>query len=287
VPGAGPADPEAAVLANRLVGLADRAPCVEVTMGPAVLRAERPLHVAVVGGGPGLRLDGLEVAPGRVLPVAPGQRLALGPCRAGARSYLSVAGGLVAPSVLGSCATDTLSWTGPGRLAVGDVVGWAGQAGPLGGHLAPAGPAPATRVLRVVAGPHAEWFDPDALERLGHRRFLVQGASDRVGLRLVPEEGPGVSRRPEELPSGGMVTGAVQIPPDGHPVVLGPDHATLGGYPVLAVVVTADLGVAGQCRPGERVQLVPVSPHEARAALAERAHRLGAAVRGRYPVVPG
>ena len=84
-----------------------------------------------------------------------------------------------------------------------------------------------------------------------------------------------------------MVTGAVQVPPDGDPVVLGPDHATLGGYPVLAVVIRADRATLGQCRPGDRVELVPVSMDDADRAGRDLDRALAGAVVGHYPVLPG
>ena len=85
----------------------------------------------------------------------------------------------------------------------------------------------------------------------------------------------------------GMVNGAVQVPPDGRPVVLGPDHATLGGYPVAAIVITADRGKLGQCRPGDRVRFVPVTAADAVAARLPLDRSMAAAVVGRYPTAAG
>ena len=112
-------------------------------------------------------------------------------------------------------------------------------------------------VVRVVAGPHGERFVPDVLARLAGRRFRVGETSNRVGLRLETIEADGAqgdlaTHAPAELDSQGVVTGAVQIPPGGEPVVLGPDHATLGGYPVAAVVASVDHALLGQCAPGQR-----------------------------------
>lgn len=208
--------------------------------------------------------------------------------RAGLRAAVAVSGGLVVPAVMGSRATDTLSWTGPGPVRAGDELGLGSErhrAG-LADHLVPGAPAGAPRSLRVVAGPHREWFGADALARLVERDYVVDEASDRVGLRLralgVPAD---LGRRPGELESVGMVTGAVQVPPDANPVVLGPDHATLGGYPVLAVVIRADRGVLGQCRPGDRVRLEAVSMDEAERAGRSLDRWLGQAAVGRYPVL--
>ncbi|MGP8059574.1 MAG: 5-oxoprolinase/urea amidolyase family protein [Acidimicrobiales bacterium] len=288
VPVGGPADPTAHQLANRLVGNDPAATALEVTARGPTLLARSDLHVAVVGADPVLHLDGHEVGAGRVFPVRAGQRLAVGAVRAGLRAAVAVSGGLVVPAVMGSRATDTLSWTGPGPVRAGDELGLGSErhrAG-LADHLVPGAPAGAPRSLRVVAGPHREWFGADALARLVERDYVVDEASDRVGLRLralgVPAD---LGRRPGELESVGMVTGAVQVPPDANPVVLGPDHATLGGYPVLAVVIRADRGVLGQCRPGDRVRLEAVSMDEAERAGRSLDRWLGQAAVGRYPVL--
>ena len=277
---------------------------LEVTARGPVVRCVGtvPLHVAVVGADPLVTVDGREVGAGHVVPVGPGQRLAVGPVRGGLRAYVAVAGGLGVPAVLGSTGTDLLARLGPGPLVAGDALGLAGRPGPMADRLAPEGRravgAAARRVLRVLPGPHAEWFRPGVLEELAGAAWTVEPTSSRVGLRLRRAaeadagDGPGgagaagVWRRPGELDSQGMVTGAVQVPPSGEPVVLGPDHATLGGYPVAAVVIRADRWVIGQCRPGDEVSLEPVTPREAGLALA--AHRRAArAVTGRYPTAAG
>lgn len=291
VPRAGPADPVAHALANRLVGNPEGSAALEVTAAGPVLRARRDLHVALVGGGPAPLLDGLPVPVAGVVPLRAGQVLAIGPTTAGLRSTLAVEGGLSAPRLLGSASTDTLSWTGPGALAAGDeLVAGAGPARPLGGHLVddPTRPPAGPWTLRVLPGPHAGWFAPDALAALADRTFVVGADSDRVGLRLqVADGGPPLGRRAGELVTEGMVAGAVQVPPDGQPIVLGPDHATLGGYPVLAVVTVADLAVTGRCRPGDMVRLVPVGRPEADAARRALRRRLQGAVTGLYPRAPG
>lgn len=294
VPAAGPADALAHGLANLLVGNDPGATALEATARGPVLRnvAPVPVHVAVVGGDPAVLLDGREVGAGHVVPVAPGQRLAVGPVRAGLRAYVAVAGGLGMPAVLGSTGTDLLARLGPGPLVAGDVLGRAGRPGPMADHLAPAArralqaAGGGRRVLRVLPGPHPAWFHRDVLDHLASTTWTVEPTSDRVGVRLRPLGTPGVRRRPGELDSQGMVTGAVQVPPSGVPVVLGPDHATLGGYPVAAVVVRADHWVLGQCRPGEEVVMEPVTWRQAELALAAY-RRVALSVGGHYPTVAG
>jgi biotin-dependent carboxylase-like uncharacterized protein len=293
VPGSGPADPVAHELANRLVGNHPGAAALEVTVrGPTLRFAERAL-VAAVGGDPELELDGHWAGADRVVPVEGGQRLQLLGTRSGARSYLAVGGSLDAVGTMGSCATDILSGLGPPPLQAGDRLGIGDRPGPPADHvvwsrLAPRYPADGRYVLRVVVGPDHSWFAPGLEERLGSVRFAVEADSDRVGLRLAPLEPPGgLARRPGEVASKGMVTGAVQVPESGRPVVLLPDHATLGGYPVVAVVIRADLHLLGQCRPGDEVRFEPVGLDAAAAAFGALRRSVDGALEGRYPVTPG
>ncbi len=118
-------------------------------------------------------------------------------------------------------------------------------------------PAPPTElVLRVTPGPRDDWFTPEAVRTFTSRTYRVSSASNRIGLRT---EGPALERAlPGELPSEGMVLGAVQVPPNGRPVVFLADHPTTGGYPVIAVVRTADLPAAAQAVPGTPVRFVAV-----------------------------
>jgi allophanate hydrolase subunit 2 len=106
--------------------------------------------------------------------------------------------------------------------------------------------------IRVVPGPRDDWFAAGALELLCEADYMVTPASDRTGIRL---DGPALPRaRHDELPSEGLVTGALQVPPGGQPILLLADHPTTGGYPVIAVVATADIGLAAQLRPGARLR---------------------------------
>ncbi|HEY3841985.1 MAG TPA: carboxyltransferase domain-containing protein [Acidimicrobiales bacterium] len=292
VPGAGPADPYSFEVANRLVGNEPDAAALEITARGPTMRCLRPAYVAIVGPGLDVRVAGQPVPSGRVLPLTEGQQLSVGAVRGGLRAYLAVAGGFDGPLVLGSRSSDQLAGLGPGPLAHGDLLGTGTLRPPLGDHVRPdavAQLAPGQPVvLRVVPGPHHEWFAPDDYATLADRRFRVGADSNRVGLRLEQVEGPPPLRPahggPGELDSQGTVTGTVQVPPRGDPVILLPDHATLGGYPVLAVVASADHGWLGQCAPGASVVLVPVDHRAARAALAERRRALAGAVSGLYPL---
>ena len=104
----------------------------------------------------------------------------------------------------------------------------------------------------MIPGPRDDWFAPGALERLGSASYAVTPASDRTGLRL---DGPPLFRAHDgEPPSEGVVTGALQVPRGGRPILLLADHPVTGGYPVIAVVTSADTGAAAQLRPGSRVR---------------------------------
>jgi KipI family sensor histidine kinase inhibitor len=293
IPAATPADPDSFGLANGLVGNPIGACAVEITARGPTLRCLSPTFVAVVGGSPDLRVQGQPVAAGQVVPVTAGQQLVVGPVRGGFRCYVAMAGGFVGSALLGSYSSDQLVGLGPGPITRGAQLWGAATEPPLGDHLRPGASRGLDRgepvALRVVPGPHHERFASGTFAALGSMRFTVEGASNRVGLRLRRDPRTPALRpapgSPGELDSQGMVTGAVQVPPDGQPVILMTDHATLGGYPVVAVVAAVDHGVLGQCAPGTTVVLVPCDYDEAAEALREHRRALSAAVVGHYPLV--
>jgi biotin-dependent carboxylase-like uncharacterized protein len=240
VPRAGPLDRPAAELANRLVGNDPGAAVLEVTLGGFTAR---------VTGGAWVALTGAGRTHARAEWVPAGGTVEVPTPRTGVRTYVAVAGGIAVEPVLGSRSTDTLSWVGPPRVVDGAAL-------PLGAPVGEPQPLdtprpPRAGPLRLHPGPHAALFEDGALDGLRATTYAVRAESNRVGLRL---DGPPVPRRGSaELPSEGMVLGAVQVPPDGQPVVLLADHPPTGGYPVLAVVDPGDLWQCAQLRPGEAV----------------------------------
>jgi KipI family sensor histidine kinase inhibitor len=292
VPTAGAADPVSCALANGLAGNEPGAAVLEVTGGGTRLRVLSRCHAAVVGAAPALRVDGTDVSSsGRLLPLEDGQVLEIGALTRGCRTYVAVAGGFLGPVLFGSRSSDELCGLGAGPLRSAAVL-YAGEwAPPLGDHLADGAasalPANGAVALRVVPGPHAGPFDPNVLERVAATTFRAANDSNRVGVRLRAGAPVDWGTGSGELDSQPMVTGAVQLPPGGEPIVLGPDHATLGGYRVPAVVIAADHGLLGQCGPGTEVRLVPVGFEEAGAALRAQRRRLAAAVVGHYPLAAG
>jgi biotin-dependent carboxylase-like uncharacterized protein len=246
----GAADRGAFTAGNRALGNQPGAAALEI-VGGFTMRAGADLLVAITGAHAPVSLDGAAVD-ATVVAVPSGSVLSLGMPRWGWRTYLAVRGGLDVSEVLGSRSTDVLSGLGPAPLQVGDRVAVLAAPGavrtsePFG-----AGPNPASLVmLDAGPGPRADWLaDPEQLYR---RPWRVSTLADRVGLRL---EGDGLARAvTAELPSEGVVTGSVQVPPNGEPVILGPDHPTTGGYPVVAVLTAAACDAVAQLRAGTTVR---------------------------------
>ena len=252
----GAADRAALRLANRLVGNPEQCAGLELTLGGLRARFREPALVAVTGAPCPVDVDGRPVggAPGMnaPFPIRAGQLLRIGTPERGLRTYLAVRGGIDVPPVLGSRSTDTLSGVGPAVPGPGTLlpIGRAGADFP-NTDLAPLGP-PADDALAVLPGPRADRFVPSAISVLTSSAYTVTADADRVGIRL---DGPRLERAGRgELPSEGMVRGALQVPPDGRPILFLADHPVTGGYPVLAVVRGADLDRAGQLRPGAAVR---------------------------------
>lgn len=249
-------DPTAAALANRLVGNDETAAVVEALGGGLRLRASQQVTLAVTGAQGSLSLAGRSAPRNAPLILARGDVLEIGSPTVGLRSYLGVRGGVAVPVVLGSRSWDTLGRVGPPPLAPGYrlALGAPSGVGPLV-EIAPIA-ALGAAVLDVVAAPRVDWFTPAAWQLLTETSWEVLPASDRVGIRL---SGPVLERRIErvgaELPPEPMVRGAIQVPPDGRPIILGPDHPTTGGYPVIGVVSTAGVARCAHLVPGERVRL--------------------------------
>ena len=281
VPRSGAADAASLRLANRLVGNPEGAAGIELTLGGAVLRFGAGAWIAVTGARSTVRVSSPpadtpragdpragdpQAGPARVRVVgldAPfyvpdGGELTVAVPVAGLRGYVAVRGGIGVPPVLGSRSSDALSGLGPAPLRPGDLLPLASAADcrDIAADLAPLpampSASPGGTELRVLPGPREDWFGKEALGILCGAPYQVTAASDRAGLRL---DGPAIPRcRDGELPSEGMVTGALQVPPDGRPILFLADHPVTGGYPVIAVIASADIGPAAQLRPGDPVR---------------------------------
>lgn len=242
-------------LANRLVANPDNRATVEVTFGGFTARVRGGnVDVAVTGADVDPSVGGIPFGINSIHRIRDGEVLLLGAPRAGLRSYLAVRGGIAVDPVLGSRSYDVMSAIGPRPLRAGDVL----PVGPNAGGYPELDQAPVSAIaetlieLRVVPGPRDDWFtDPDALV---HTDWVASDRSDRVGMRL--EGRPLTHRWPDrQLPSEGATRGAIQVPPNGQPVILGPDHPVTGGYPVIGVVTDADADKVAQIRPGQTVRL--------------------------------
>ena len=257
VPRSGAADRPACIRANRLVGNADDAAVLEMTLLGARLRFEADALVALAGADMDVRLDDASLAPEAAVAVRAGQVLACGAARRGVRAYLAVAGGIEAPRLLGSRSHDVLSGLGPPPLRSGDRLAIGTDRGTP--RAAPAAPAIAdTATLRFTPGPRDDWFTPAALQALAAAPYVVSPDSNRVAIRLA---GAALARAVEgELPSEGLVPGAIQVPGNGQPVVMLADHPTTGGYPVIGVVLPEDLWALAQARPGSALRFIMAPP---------------------------
>jgi biotin-dependent carboxylase-like uncharacterized protein len=273
VPAAGAADPFNMRVANRLVGNPDGHATLEMTGAGATLRFDADARIALTGGMLEAQLDGQPVPAHQTLTVKAGMVFACGRIVAGWRSYLAVAGGIDVPEVLGSRSTDTLSGLGPETVTAGARLPIGTSAiSEQGAYLRlPPQYGPHTR-LRIVAGPHQDWFASAALLALRESTFRISSQSDRTGVRL---EGTALERiRTGELASMGMIKGAMQVPPSGQAMVLLSNHGTTGGYPVIASVIGADLHHLAQLAPSAQVRFTDVSLAEALDALRRQEARL-------------
>jgi KipI family sensor histidine kinase inhibitor len=259
--------------ANRLVGNAPSAAVIETVSGGLKVQAVGDQVLAVSGAPSELTIepsaDG-EPVPSRTVPMATpfalrdGEVLSLGQPSAGFRSYVALRGGVDAAPVLGSRSTDTMSGIGPAPLAAGQLFASGGDAesGVVGNpEFQPDFPGSGVTVLDIVPGPRADWFDEEALAALCGQDWEVTPRSNRVGMRL---QGTPLQRsRKDELPSEGTVAGAIQMPPEGLPVLFLADHPITGGYPVIAVVVDHQLDLAAQVPIGGSIRFRIVPEHGA------------------------
>lgn len=268
VPVGGAADPWSARLANRLVGNDERAALLESTLSGPELGVDEPAVVAVCGG---LRpfVGAVEVPRDAAVRLSTGTVLRLDPGE-GARGYVAVRRGLAVEGVLGSTATDLRSGFGglQGRpLRAGDRLGT--EAAAAAGRFRWVGRRHSTGAIRVTPGPHADGF-----ASLHATRWTVGVEADRTGVRLDGR----LERRgaPDQIRTMALPLGAVQVPPDGRPIVMLADRPVTGGYPVAAVVALADIGRVAQARPGDEIEFVLVTVDEARDALRRAEDELAA-----------
>lgn len=267
VPESGAVDPVALRVANRLVGNELQAACLEIPLMGPTLEALSNHVLAVTGADLGLTVNGRPVPNWEAFSVASGDILQFQGLRSGCRAYLAVAGGLEAPTVLGSRSTDLLGKLGREPLKAGDRL----EAGPavlppealVGRRLPPEFHQvyPAEIEVRFVPGPQADYFQPEALQILTESVYTINPRSDRMGCRL---DGPALPHRGgADIISDGMPLGGIQVPPDGRPIVLLQGRQTMGGYTKIGVVISPDVARVGQLPPGGRLRFRAVTREEA------------------------
>lgn len=253
VPPSGAVDPHSLTLANRLVGNPEGAAGLELLLGGLTLRAGASCTVAVTGPPVEVRVGDRLADSHHPIHLGEDETLTIGTPGTGLRTYLAISGGIDVQEELGSRSTDLLSGIGPDPLRDNDVLNLGTPNPACGADVVPPHHVPDALVVPILLGPRDDWFD-QAETQLRQGSWTVSDRSNRVGARL---SGTALTRRDGELPSEGMVTGSVQVPPDGQPVVFLNDHPTTGGYPVIGVVDRDHLRFLGQARPGTVVRFRP------------------------------
>jgi len=246
----GAADRVSFALANRLVGNEHGAAVLELTFGGLVLRTTTACLIASTGAPCAITVrDGPPMAAQQPVAMPAGATLTWSAPSSGLRTYVAVRGGIAVEAVMGSRSTDTLSGLGPPPLRAGDALPVGRDPGTdVPTELAPWRPS-SDAPLGIWPGPRRHWFDDTTAALLASATYVVQSASNRIGVRLA---GEALLRSvAAELPSEGLVEGAIQVPAEGQPVVFLADHGTTGGYPVIAVVDPGDIHRVAQARPGD------------------------------------
>ena len=258
IPPSGPADPTAFAAALDLAGCGDADAAIEVVGLPFAFRCDDRRIVAATGRDVQVRTRGRMPGWTSVL-VRPGEDVVIEGSPLTRFAYIAVSGGIALPLVLGSRATYLAAALGPlpRPLVAGDALplGASGLGVEVAGRIL----APSTYggVARAVAGPHDGHFGDAAVAAFFATDFTVLSESDRMGVRLV---GPGLTPPDDDVLSCGIVAGAIQVPRGGAPIVLLADHQTTGGYPIIATVIRADLGIVAQRAPGEHLRFERVRP---------------------------
>jgi antagonist of KipI len=253
-------------LANALVGNSRDAATLEITLIGPEIEFEDDRDIVVVGADFLLSVNESPANMSSSIHVTRGARLRFGARRCGARAYLAVSGGIATETLLGSRATHLVSRMGgvQGRaIAAGDrlPLGEFDRSRPSPRFAASAGVDRAVDSIagiqdggahvRILPGPQSDWFDVSALGTLCAAEYKVGNQSNRMGYRL---EGSAITwQRATEMLSDATPLGSLQVPRHGSPILLMADRQTTGGYPKIAVVISADIGIAGQLGPGDSI----------------------------------
>lgn len=263
----GPADLQAWGWVNWLVHNSWGCPALEITLGGLTLVAEQRCYLALCGADMQATLDGQPLANNQAFIMQPGQTLTLAMAKHGLRSYLAVAGGFIAEPVLGSVACVLRDQLGGhkndgSKLAMGDQLTFLTQAASFfaskpatRARQLPAHALPDYAVsprLELIPGAQLRFFDDHSVILAFSQPWRLDPRSDRMGIRL---QGPMLHCNIENLVSEGLTLGAVQVPPNGQPIVLLNDRQTIGGYPRLGTLTPLACARLAQCQPGQTLKL--------------------------------
>lgn len=270
---AGALDAFALSAANLLVGNLEGEAGLEITLLGPTLKFHQETALAITGADLGPRLDGKEISNWTCHLAPCGSTLSFTGIKSGVRAYLAVSGGIDVPPVMGSRSTYLLGHFGgfegralksqdhlPLRPSPADT-------GRLIGRLFPENFRPPYRKnpsLRSIRGPFEDFFSEEGLTFFLSTEYTITQHSDRMGYRLQGE--PIKRQKAQELITCGLANGTIQVPPNGQPIILLADRQTIGGYPIIATLITADLPLVAQCAPGDKVRFSAISLDEAREA---------------------
>ena len=281
VPPSGALDTFSLRIGNLLVGNSEEEACLEVTIMGLKLKVAREVTIAITGGDLFPTLNGEPLDMWRTHLLVEGDVVTFKKVRAGCRAYLAISGGFVVPKIMGSKST-YLSGRFGGlegrRLRRGDVLYTSDIPAPLDklGLRFPSDWIPSLGkaiLLRVIPGPQDHHFTKNGFETFYSTSYQVTSHCDRMGIRL---EGPKIERRPDvedSIISEGLISGAIQVPGDGKPIIILTELVT-GGYTKIATIISTDLPKVAQLKPGDRVRFEPISIEEALLLLREQEERL-------------
>ncbi|WP_297508812.1 biotin-dependent carboxyltransferase family protein [Thermococcus sp.] len=278
VPVSGYMDDWSARIANYLVGNPGNTPLLEFLFAGPTLRFNASAVFAVVGDVE-VRLNGAPIDPWTSYWAKRGDVLEVGTLKGGLYGYIAFAGGIKCEKLLGSCSAYPRAKLGR-PLKAGDrlSLGYALLTGREGRYLPPElrpDYSGNKREIRVVLGPNLEHFTGEGVETFLSKTYTVTPESDRMGYRL---EGPAIehSKAGADIVTEPLTPGAVQVPTNGRPIVMMRDAQTTGGYAKIATVVSADLHLLAQSRPGTKVRFREVGVEEAREILRRGEKRMEA-----------
>ena len=277
MPVSGAMDHLALLIANRLVGNPDKTAALEFTLQGPELFFEAGATCAITGGDFSPALDQIAVQNWKPFSIQAGSTLSFGKRKSGARGYIALSGGLDVPEILGSRSTHLRSQTGgfKGRaLQKDDVLTYRNSSCSLTQYLDRTVTPDILSIyhsnarIRAVRGPHADLFASEALDNLQRHDFRLSPQSDRMGYRLLGI--PLAHAKSPHILSEAVPLGAIQVPANQQPILLMADRQTTGGYPIIAVVISADIPLAAQLMPGDTLQFQMVTVKEAEEALRQQ-----------------